>query len=44
MSRSDSNKRAGHFAPVAPNALKRTRNALQRDSALQFVSMSQTLT
>jgi hypothetical protein len=27
-----------------PATLKRTRNALQRDSALQFVSMSQTLT
>ena len=27
-----------------PATLKRTRNALQRDSALQFVSTSQSLT
>jgi hypothetical protein len=35
-------KRTGHFAPSLPATLKRTGNALRGDSALQFVSISQT--
>ena len=37
-------KRADQFSPVASSDPKRTRNELQRDSALQFVSLSQSLT
>jgi hypothetical protein len=42
MSQQRFNKRESQFAPVAPSDPKRTRNAVQGDSALQFVSMSQT--
>jgi hypothetical protein len=43
MSQQRFNKRAGQFAPVALRDPKVTRNALQGDSALQFVSTSQSL-
>ena len=45
MSQQRINKRADtRFPRSLPATPKRTRNELQRDSALQFVSLSQSLT